>query len=320
MYEGINLYITQYLTFYFPSDAASFVLGQNAGMTEWVDSRGKGLLHYFKELEEIIIQPQVQAINKTDTNVKASTLGDILSSIQSYKKKEEAKPAKSSLQPQNKELTPNVHIVKIKEEGICDAAGYYDPESALFYLLQGSKIALNVAPGFALSTIGKARERLLSCNCKVEDGYYVVQKDSKCRSAATAACYVMGRNVTYMEWISEDGKALKDYYPERFFRKKVKQEKQIPVETPKTPSQPVVVDAIHIFNIKGKTVSGREIEARGHYDNVTNKFVLMSKSTWSQEVTKSYQYTASEMLRRNVAKTSCKLMLGTYIQFKDVVC
>lgn len=319
LYEGINLYITQYLTFYSPTDAASFVLGQNAGMEEWVDSRGNGLLHYFKELEEIANPPQIQAIRKNDTKVKTATLGDVLSTIQSLKK--EKKPIQPPLQTQNKEqLPPNVHIVKIKEDGVCDASGYYDPESAHFYLMQGSKIALNIAPGFALSTLGKARERLLSCNCKVEDGYYVVQKESKCRSAATAACYVMGRNVTYMEWISEDGKALKDYYPERFFRKKAEQEKQTTVETPKKPSKPVVIDAIRIFKIRAKTISGRELEASGHYDNVTNKFVLMSKSTWSQEVTKSYQYTASEMLRRNMAKTSCKLMFGTYIQFKDVLC
>lgn len=296
-----------------------------------------------KENDELLVREKdtiiIKQSKKDEEKDKILAILELLSTIQSFKEEQKYKQnatgkiistilleneekitTQPSSQPQNKELPPNVHILKIKEEGVCDAAGYYDPESALFYLLQGSKIALNVAPGFALSTLGKARERLLSCNCIVEDGYYVVQKDSKCRSAATAACYVMGRNVTYMEWISEDGKALKDYYPERFFRKKAEQEKQTTVETPKKPSKPVVIDAIRIFKIRAKSISGRELEASGHYDNVTNKFVLMSKSTWSQEVTKSYQYTASEMLRRNMAKTSCKLMFGTYIQFKDVLC
>ena len=46
----------------------------------------------------------------------------------------------------------------------------------------------------------------------------------------------------------------------------------------------------------------------------------MSGSIWSLEVTKSYQFTASEFMRRNTIKKSCKLMFGAFKQFKDVLC
>lgn len=69
--DGANLYILTSLVFNSPEDAASFVLGQSAGMDEWIDARGKGLLAYYKELAE----PKSQLIlNLFDDNEEKQEL------------------------------------------------------------------------------------------------------------------------------------------------------------------------------------------------------------------------------------------------------
>jgi len=50
--DGVNRYITHSITFSSPEEAATFVLGQKAGLDEWVDRRGKGLLDYYPNLLE----------------------------------------------------------------------------------------------------------------------------------------------------------------------------------------------------------------------------------------------------------------------------
>ena len=302
-YDGSNLYILNQLVFHSPEDAASFVLGQSAGLDEWIDSRGKGLLVYYKELAE----PKPKSIINLFDNEKEIPVQHPLTPPQPQKK----------------------HIVFIKENGICDASGYHDPATGHFYILKNSKIALHVSDEFAETPVGKARERLIISNCKVVSGYYIVQKDSKCRTATAAACYAMGKNVTYIEWETDDGKALKDFYPDRFFRKKTLLEKlakfarkpaePAPVTSP-APAALIEDGPVHMFYIKKNSKHNRECDAKGYYDRVTKKFIIMSGSTWSLEVTKSYQYTASEIMRRNIIKKSCKLMFGVFKQFKDVLC
>ena len=49
--DGVNLYTLSLISFWSPEVAASYVLGQSAGLDEWIDSKGKGLLAYYKELE-----------------------------------------------------------------------------------------------------------------------------------------------------------------------------------------------------------------------------------------------------------------------------
>lgn len=295
--DGKNLYIKSPITFRSPEEAASYVLGQRAGINEWIDSRGNGLLIYYKELAFHSTTPETQE-NKNDTD-------DVQSS-------------------QHK-----IHIVNIKENGVCDASGYYDLSSGYFYILKDSKIALCVSPDFAESPTGKARERLVKSRCKEDNEYYIVLRDTKCRNATAAACYAVGKDVTYVEWENSDGKALKDFYPDRFFRRKsipgklvksaVKPAEYAPI-VPRKPATHVEDGPAHIFYIKKNFESNRGCDAKGYYDKVTKKFILMSGSTWSLEVTKSFQYTVSEIMRRNVIKKSCKIISGTYKQFKDVLC
>lgn len=292
--DGNNLYIKSTITFKSPEEAASYVLGQSAGMDEWIDSRGNGLLAYYKELAFQSTTPETQE-NKNDIDG--------------------GQPS-----PQT------IHIVNIKEDGVCDASGYYDLSSGYFYILKNSKIALNVSSDFAETPTGKARERLIKNRCKEECGYYIVQKDTKCRNATAAACYTVGKDITYVEWESADGKALKDFYPDRFFKKKVHYENEadlFSINLASTiPVQSTTIEDVtnQIFFIKKTKEPGRECDAKGRYDKVTKTFVILSGSTWSFEVTKSYIYTASELIRRNEIKKSCKKTSNEIKQFRDVIC
>ncbi|MBO6125756.1 MAG: DUF4357 domain-containing protein [Bacteroidaceae bacterium] len=295
--DGINLYIKSSITFRSPEEAASYVLGQSAGMGEWIDSRGKGLLVYYKELAEPKPQPNLSLfdVGKDGQEQMAQTLA----------------------QPYGK------HIVFIRENGLCDASGYHDPVTGHFYILKNSKISLHVAAEFAETPVGKARERLISSNCKEVDGYFVVQKDSKCRNATAAASYTLGKAVTYVEWESADGKALKDFYPDRFYRKKTSLSESFSKNTASTITvQSATIEDVseQIFFIKKTKVPGRECDAKGRYDKVTRNFVILAGSTWSFEVTKSYQYTASELVRRGEIKKSCKKTSNEIKQFRDVIC
>lgn len=286
--DGVNLCTKTKLIFNSPEDAASYVLGQLAGLDEWIDSRGKGLLAYYKDLAE-----------PKQTIAPQSVDGD-----------EQAKVAES------KQEQSAFYVFHIKKKGVCDASGYYDPISGHFFLNVGSKLSMNVSAEFSQTPVGKARERLITSNCYIASGFFVVKKNTKCRTATAAACYAMGKDVTYVEWETEDGKALKDLYPERFFRKKSTNEDDenvVSVPTTKQESQ-------HIFFIKKTGENNKECDAKGYYDPVTNKFILLSGSTWTMEVSKSFEYTALDILRRNAIRKNCKLIFGAYKQSKDVLC
>lgn len=296
--DGVNLYTLSPITFWSPEVAASYVLGQSAGLDEWIDSKGKGLLAYYKELE-----PKPEPV----ININ----------------EEEPFFTPSILQESKKEEPQQTLVFHIKETNVCDASGFYDPSSGYFYLMKDSKIALYVTNEFSQTPIGKARERLIFRNCKKVGVYYVVQKDSKCRTATAAACYAMGKAVTYVEWERENGMALKDFYPDKFFQKKTLFEKLSKyVKTPisHTSGSPIEEGGRHLFYIKKDNEPKRRCDAKGYYDSVTNKFIIMSGSTWSMDVTNSYQDSVSELMRRNIIKRDCKLIFGAYKLFKDVLC
>lgn len=299
--DGKNLYIVSQLDFSTPEDAASFVLGRRADLEEWIDSRGKGLLTYYKKLAKQNPLPSSGQIDSQRQKTQQQT-------------------------PLNLD---NKRIFCIREEGVCDVSGFYDTDTGYFYILEDSKIALHVDKEFEASPTGQARKRLLSSRCIEADGYYIVQKDAKCRNATAAACYAMGKEVTYIEWETKDGMALKDYYPNKFFNKKslferlFKPEKNAAAPAPVAPPkpEPVVEDGSnHPFFILKYTDQGMIYDAKGYYDKVNKKFILTSGSCWSKDVTKEYQFTASEMLRRNEIKKSCRLENGVYRQFRDVLC
>lgn len=286
--QGNNRYITSSLYLASPDLAATFVLGQKAGLDEWVDRRGKGLLEYYPELAtKPAPKPVTEAISPVATT------------------------------------TPVIrHIFQIVVKGVCNAKGYFDPEKGHFFILKDSLLALKSDPEYEKSASGMARNRMIASVCTFNAHYYIVGKDTKCRSASAAASYVLGKNSSYIEWEDEQGRGLKDFFPDRFYQKKTLFEKLADYAKKSVSPAPAPVEdgPAHLFFIKKNAEPNRECDAQGYYDKVTKKFVLLSGSTWSWKVTKSYQYSASEIMRRSVIQKNCKLILGTYKQFRDVLC
>ena len=284
--DGCNRYVTFPIMLDDPEKAATFVLGQKAGLDEWVDRRGKGLLEYYPEL----------ASKPVANPVVFSTPAPIVVN---------AIPAEK-------------HIFYIFVKGICKARGYFDAEKGHFYILKDSLLALNADSEYEKSASGMARNRMLASVCTRNVHFYIVNKDTKCRSASAAASYVLGRNSSYVEWEDENGKGLKDFFPERFYRKK---EKSGTLDLfPESAFTSTDAEAIHLFYIKKEGDPGRECDAIGYYDAKTKTFLLKEGSKWATEVTKAYQFTASEFLRRNHIKRNCKIMGATIVQSRDILC
>lgn len=283
--DGKNRYITHPITFNTPEEAATFVLGQKAGLDEWVDRRGKGLLDYYPNL--LVKQEPV--------------VSDIIAS----------QSVRTSVPVSEK------HIFMIFVKGVCKASGYFDPEKGHFFILKDSLLALNVEREYEKSASGLARNRMIATACTRIDSFYKVNKDTKCRSASAAACYVLGKNSSYIEWEDTDGKGLHDFFPERFYRKK---DSTQPMNLFPEGDDISTEDVIHIFYIQKIGEPGRECKAFGYFDEKTKTFILKEGSKWASEVTKGYQFTASEFLRRNHIKKNCKVIAGSVIQSRDILC
>ena len=281
--DGLNRYLTKPIRFDSPEEAATFVLGQKARLDEWVDRRGKGLLDYYPELQVKEEKPVL--------NIFASA---------------PVQPSKPST---------GKHILSIFVPGTCKARGYFNPETGHFYIMKDSLLALNAEREYEKSASGMARNRMIASKCTRVAGFYMVNEDTKCRSASSAACYVMGKDTSYVEWEDAHGNGLIDFYPDRFYRKKEK----YPIFD-LFDEEPTPKETIHLFYIEKQGELGRECKASGYYDEKTKTFVLKEGSRWSSEVTKGYQYTASEFVRRNHIKKSCKQMAGSIIQSRDILC
>lgn len=283
--DGKNRYITHPITFNTPEEAATFVLGQKADLDEWVDRRGKGLLDYYPNLLEKLA-PLVSDIIETQSVITAVPVSE-------------------------------KHVFMIFVKGICKASGYFDSEKGRFYILKDSLLALNVEREYEKSASGMARNRIIAAACTCIGGFYKVNKDTKCRSASAAACYVLGKDSSYIEWEDADGKGLHDFFPERFYRKK---DSALPINLFPEEDEASIEDVIHLFYIQKVGELGRECKASGYYDEKTKAFILKEGSKWASDVTKGYLFTASEFPRRNYIKKNCKVIDGSIIQSRDILC
>ncbi|MBO5613124.1 MAG: DUF4357 domain-containing protein [Prevotella sp.] len=281
--DGYNCYVTSPIILDDPEKAATFVLGQKAGLDEWVDRRGKGLLEYYPELATKPVSDTVISIPKSSVT---------------------------------KVTTEEKHIFRIFVKGVCKAKGYFDAEKGHFFILKDSFLALNADPEYEKSASGMARRRMLASVCTRNAHFYITNKDTKCRSASAAASYVLGKNSSYVEWEDENGKGLKDFFPERFYRKKNKS--QILDLYPDSTSS--VKEEIRFFYIKKEGELGHDCDAKGYFDTKTKAFVLKEGSRWAKEVTKCYQFTALEFVRRNHIRRSCKIQSTDIIQTRDILC
>ncbi|MBR8705635.1 DUF4357 domain-containing protein [Bacteroides pyogenes] len=284
--DGGNRYIIHSITFNSPEEAATFVLGQKAGLDEWVDRRGKGLLDYYPNLLD---NPE-----QSVSNILAPQLDITVSPVSER------------------------HIFTIFVKGICKASGYFDSEKGHFFILKDSLLALNVEREYEKSASGMARNRMIAAACTRIDSFYKVSKDTKCRSASAAASYVLGKDSSYVEWEDVDGKGLKDFFPERFYRKK--ESAALPMSLFPEDTYISNEDVIHFFYIQKNGEPSRACKASGYFDEKTKTFILKEGSKWASDVTKGYQFTASEFLRRNHIKRNCKVIDGSIIQLRDILC
>lgn len=100
-------------------------------------------------------------------------------------------------------------------EGRVEATGYYNSGTGFFYIKEGSHVAASIQSGFSSNSFYSPRLRFLREACVFEGSYYRVTRDAKCRSALAAACYVLGRFASYLDWKDEYGACLDDYFPSK---------------------------------------------------------------------------------------------------------
>lgn len=80
------------------------------------------------------------------------------------------------------------------------------------------------------------------------------------------------------------------------------------------------VETMHLFYIKKDGEVGRRCNAIGHFDEKARKFVLKKGSKWASEVTRGYQFTASELQRRIYIKKNCRVVTDSIVQSRDIIC
>ena len=277
----------------------------------------------YNELRQYIMsEPQVTSLNNelpfdgveiSSTNdyihhesntIKDSVIGDVLVAL--------IRKRQVFINPDKKKVSieDDKHLFFIKESGVCDAKGYYDEVQKYFYICKDSLVSLDT--DIIYKTIDKenAREKFLSKICKEDNGYYRVIRDAKCRSASAAACYVLGYESDQNSWKDSDGKTLYEIYPAIFSlpikERIVEQVKNARVEKTKI-KKAQSIQAPRYYYISREGIGERSCNARGEYDKVNNKFVILAGSELAHEVTASYKYSASDIKRKKFIQQYCGL-------------
>ena len=117
---------------------------------------------------------------------KKALISKILTSLQE-KHKSDLTPPKIA-----EPVIPNKHLFFIKENGVCDAKGYYDEKTQFFFICKDSLVSYDTDLIYLINDTENARDNFLKKICEEEKGFYRVVRDAKCRSASAAACYVIG--------------------------------------------------------------------------------------------------------------------------------
>lgn len=110
------------------------------------------------------------------------------------------------------------HIFWLIKAGRCKAFGYFERDTKNFYIREGSLISIQDDYDYVGTSSYRNRHRIIDKNGIQVGNFIKIKKDTKCRSALTAACYVVGATVSATLWLDENGKSLNDIYPEYYFR------------------------------------------------------------------------------------------------------
>lgn len=312
----------------------------------------------YDELRQFIIaQPQ-----ETDLSKELPFNGIVLPIIERKPKIEERKKSliskilTSLLEKHKPDLTPkkvakpvpNKHLFFIKENGLCDAKGYYDEKTKFFFICKDSLVSYDTDLLYLINDPEKARETFLKKICEEEKGFYRVVRDAKCRSASAAACYVLGYLSDQSFWKDCEGKKLSEIYPDDFstpIQKKVakpkkeqtpkkkeetkKREEPLPskqqdppkIEEPKKTAKVAKVGLPpRYYYITRENMGNRSCCAKGMYDKVNDIFIIMEGSELSPEVTSSYRYTASDIKRKKFIQLNCGYPRYDFKLKRDAIC
>ena len=281
-------------------------------------------------------------------NIKKSTINESLICL-----KEQHIDKKSLLTKISPEVS-NLHLFFIKEEGVCDAKGYFDKDTKFFYICKNSLVSYDTDIDYLVTDTEKARENFLEKACEEEKGFYRVVRDAKCRSASAAASYVLGRMSDHNYWTDIDGMKLSEIYPDVFSapqnngkaKTRIKHPLKINEKSPKTKEQhnqdetrlnkaqvsPIIEDSKkrmkvsqndssqRFYYITRENKGKRSCAAKGIYDKVNGKFVIKEGSELSLEVTSSYRYTASDIRRNKFIQLNCKVSRFNIKLKRDAIC
>ena len=254
---------------------------------------------------------------------KKSLISTILASLQNKH------IATQSSQSVIKSVVSDKHLFYIKEDGICDAIGYYDEKVQFFFICKDSIVSYETDHIYLINDKENARETFLKKICEKEKGFYRVVRDAKCRSASAAACYVLGYMANQTRWIDSEGKMLSEVYPDVFsttIQKKEQkhsekvQEPQKAEEPKKTAKFAKVGRPPRYYYIIRENMGNRSCKAKGMYDKANDKFIILEGSELAREVTSSYRFTASDIKRNKFIKFNCNITRYDLILKRDAIC
>ena len=282
-------------------------------------------------------------------DIKNTIICNILSALQN--KHKDTCSTLSTIEP----VVPEKHLFFIKKDGICDAMGYYDDKVKYFFVCKDSLVSYNTDLIYLLNDTENARENFLKKRCEESKGYYRVIRDAKCRSASAAACYVLGYMADQTCWLDSDGKMLSDVYPDVFIsvnqerngkvkKEKVTTQEELPLlsneQLPIKESKQIVI--VHnppkekdsasknkfatvgrsprYYYIDRENMGNRSCHAKGMYDKVNDKFIILEGSELSREVTSSYRFTASDIKRNKFVKLNAIVSSSKIILKRDSIC
>ena len=287
------------------SNAASWYLGEKSSVDMWIDDNGR----YLED------DPAYKKIYIHISEANSSEQLEFAFDAPRNKKIVEV----SSSQPKVK---PSQHIFHLLL-GDCNASGYFLPEDGIFYVCAGSIVdeGLEITP---------KRQRFLDKSCEKTASGWKVIKDAKCISATAAAQYVTGRDVDYTLWRDNNGKYLKDYYPNYFFiggtpDSVVKKTSQRSKDNDAS-EKPKIRWGAHAFYLRTSIGESDVYDAKGYYDPTSGQFTVKEGSLLSL-TTKAVKFDQSAVgrLRVNVINENCTrertgYRLKTDVIFEGPVC
>ncbi len=294
--EGKKRYLTEEVKCTTPFLSASYVLGTKASIMEWKDENGNSIIKYFSYLRHTLEKEERQKQEKEiEEKNKRSAIYNLVEGLKQHLQKNEQK-----------------HLFYIFEKNICKAQGYLDPKSKYFYIQRNSLVCKEADIKYASSESGKSRLRFLDKACRLIDDFYIVTKDAKCRSAAAAACYVLGRDAEFLIWRDSSGKSLQEVYPDRFF--------STDPNTLSPAEEKPMADSQHIFYIERIELGKKTCSASGTYDKVNNRFLIRKGSILSYNVSSAFRHTTADLHRQIFINLNCIKQPYGYVMKRDALC